>query len=137
MTQKVDVMRNIDVKDVTREVKKLCMDANYFLPDDVMASLREQKKKEKWILATNTLGMIVQNAEIAERDMVPMCQDTGMVVVFVEIGQEWIGQASQSFRECPLGVDAVNADAQNLRLMLLVPLVVVGSPMVQDLKLAT
>lgn len=81
-------MKLIDARKVTEEVKKLVMDANYFLPEDVMASLREQKKKEKWILATNTLGMIIENAEIAERDMVPMCQDTGMVVVFVEMGQE-------------------------------------------------
>jgi len=81
-------MKNIDARTVTQEVKKLVMDANYFLPEDVMASLRAQKKKEKWILATNTLGMIIENAEIAERDMVPMCQDTGMVVVFVTMGQE-------------------------------------------------
>lgn len=81
-------MRNIDSKDVTLAVKGLVMDANYFLPEDVLNALKENKKKEKWILATNTLGMIIENAEIAERDMVPMCQDTGMVVVFVEIGQE-------------------------------------------------
>jgi len=81
-------MKSIDVKRITAEVKKLVMDANFYLPDDVMASLKEQKRKEKWILATNTLGMIIENAEIAERDMAPMCQDTGMVVVFVEIGQE-------------------------------------------------
>lgn len=81
-------MKTIDVREVTQAVKRLVMEANYFLPKDVLAALETSQKKEKWLLATDTLGKIVENAKIAERDLVPMCQDTGMVVAFVELGQE-------------------------------------------------
>lgn len=81
-------MRDIDVSLITKEVKRLCMEANFFLPDDVLESLKKSQADEKWDLAASTIGKIVENAEIAKENRVPMCQDTGMVVVFVDIGQD-------------------------------------------------
>ncbi len=81
-------MREIDAGLITKEVKRLVMEANYFLPDDVLNSLKESQKNEKWDLASATIGKIIDNAGIASTDHAPMCQDTGMVVVFVKIGQD-------------------------------------------------
>ncbi|HZK00536.1 MAG TPA: fumarate hydratase [Tissierellaceae bacterium] len=81
-------MREIDAKLITQEVKRLAMEASFFLPDDVLNSLKQAKEDEKWELASNTLGKIIDNAEIASTDQAPMCQDTGMAVVFVKLGQD-------------------------------------------------
>jgi fumarate hydratase subunit alpha len=81
-------MKEIDAGLVTSEIRRLVMEANYHLPKDVADALRKSKENEKWLLATDTLGRIIENAEIADTENVPMCQDTGMAVVFVEIGQE-------------------------------------------------
>ncbi len=81
-------MKTIDISVITKEVKRLVMDANFNLPKDVSRALEKSQKNEKWILATDTLGMIIDNAKLATSEQVPMCQDTGMVVVFVELGQE-------------------------------------------------
>lgn len=81
-------MREIDAALITKEVKRMVMEANYFLPKDVLEALNKLKEDEEWELASNTLGKIIENARIANDDKVPMCQDTGMVVAFVEIGQD-------------------------------------------------
>lgn len=81
-------MKEIDVSVITKEVKRMAIEANYFLPDDVMEALKKFKKNDKSELAASTIGKIIENAEIAKNDHVPMCQDTGMVIVFVEIGQD-------------------------------------------------
>ena len=81
-------MKTIEVSQVTTEVKRLVMEANYNLPKDVSEALKRTRENEKWILASDTLGMIIDNAQLAKDEQVPMCQDTGMVVVFVELGQD-------------------------------------------------
>lgn len=81
-------MREIDTGLITKEVKRLVMEANYFLPEDVLARLKKMREEEDWELASATLDKILVNAEIAKNDQVAMCQDTGMVVVFVEMGQD-------------------------------------------------
>lgn len=81
-------IREINVSEITAAVKKLAMDANYFLPQDVSDRLKESQKKEKWILASDTLGRIIDNADMAAAEQLPMCQDTGMAVVFVDLGQD-------------------------------------------------
>lgn len=81
-------IREIDAAEITRAVRQLAMDANYYLPEDVKGRLEESQKKEKWILASDTLGRIIGNAEMAAAEQLPMCQDTGMAVVFLEIGQD-------------------------------------------------
>lgn len=81
-------MREINASLITKEVKRLVIEANYFLSDDVMNALKDSQKNEKWQLAADTIGKIVENAEIASTDKAPMCQDTGMAVVFVKMGQD-------------------------------------------------
>lgn len=81
-------IRELDVAEITRAVRQLSMDANYYLPADVKAHLEKNKKKEKWLLAVDTLDRIIVNAEMAAEEQLPMCQDTGMTVVFVELGQD-------------------------------------------------
>ena len=81
-------MREIDTGLITKEVKRLVMEANYFLPEDVVERLNKMKEEEDWELASATLDKILDNAEIAKNEEVAMCQDTGVVVVFVEMGQD-------------------------------------------------
>ncbi len=81
-------MRQIDANLITKEVRRMAIEANYFLPDDVQKRLEESRDGEGWELAASTIDKIVQNANIARTEEVPMCQDTGMLVVFVEIGQD-------------------------------------------------
>lgn len=81
-------MKEIDVSLITEEVKRLCIEANFYLPEDVLEALEKFKKEDKSELASATLGKIIDNAKIAKNDQVPMCQDTGMVVAFVEVGQD-------------------------------------------------
>jgi fumarate hydratase subunit alpha len=81
-------MRTIDANLITAEVKRMVIEANYFLPKDVMEALKEAREKDDWKLSQDILDKIIANAEIANNEQVPMCQDTGMVVAFVKIGQE-------------------------------------------------
>ena len=80
-------MRNIHVNDISRVVKEMCMEANYKLPEDVKMRIDEMRAKEPSPLAVSLLDEIIENAQIAEQNSVPMCQDTGMGVFFVEVGQ--------------------------------------------------
>lgn len=66
----------------------MVIEANYFLPRDVMESLKKARENDDWKLSQDILDKIIENAEIASNERVPMCQDTGMTVVFVKMGQE-------------------------------------------------
>lgn len=81
-------MREIKAEQITEAVKNMVIDANYNLPEDIKGALINAKNSEKWILASDTLGRIIKNADLAKEESLPMCQDTGMVVVFLEIGQD-------------------------------------------------
>ena len=81
-------MRELDVSAVRDTVAKLCIEANTHLPEDVQNAIREFQEKEDWAIARNVLDQIVENYEIARRENVPICQDTGMACVFLEVGQE-------------------------------------------------
>ena len=83
-------MRTIDASKITSEVKRMVMEANYFLPKDVMQALKDARENDDWEIARDILDKIIENAKIANDENVPMCQDTGMVVAFVKIGQEVI-----------------------------------------------
>ncbi|MDD2446638.1 MAG: fumarate hydratase [Tissierellia bacterium] len=83
-------MRTIDASKITSEVKRMVMEANYFLPKDVMQALKDARENDDWELSRDILDKIIENAKIANDENVPMCQDTGMVVAFVKIGQEVI-----------------------------------------------
>ncbi|WP_297596375.1 fumarate hydratase [uncultured Cetobacterium sp.] len=81
-------MRVLDLNLVTDEVARLCIEANYFIGSDVLNKIKECQKTETSELGKVILGQIIENDEIAANDNVPMCQDTGLVVVFLEIGTE-------------------------------------------------
>lgn len=81
-------MREIHVEKVREVIEKLCIEANYNLSEDVFNALYKAKEDETWTLAGDILDKIIINAEIAKNESMPICQDTGMVCVFIEIGQE-------------------------------------------------
>lgn len=81
-------MREINVEVITDAVKNLCINSNYFLSDDIKSALVKSKEEETWDLAKDILDKIITNSDIAKREQMPMCQDTGMACVFIEVGQE-------------------------------------------------
>ena len=81
-------MRNIEAKEVTKTVSRLFQEANFFLPDDVLASLRQAKDSEESPVGRQVIDRILENADIAARERMPLCQDCGAAVVFLELGQE-------------------------------------------------
>lgn len=81
-------MKEINTGRITQAVKKLCIDANYYLCDDIKDRLKEAGEKETWPIAKGILNKIVENSHIAENEKMPMCQDTGMACIFLEIGQD-------------------------------------------------
>ncbi len=81
-------MREIDVKQITDVVRRLCIEANQDLPADVQNAIRCCRACEDWEVAQNVLDKIIENFEIAKEEQVPICQDTGMACVFLEIGQD-------------------------------------------------
>ena len=81
-------MRELDVSVIRDTVARLCVEANTCLPEDVKAAIREFQEKEEWAIARGVLDKIVENFHIAEEENVPICQDTGMACVFLEVGQE-------------------------------------------------
>jgi len=81
-------LRRINVKRITKTVKKLFIEANTCLGADVVAALQASLKKEESALGRQVLEKIITNAEIAVQSKMPICQDTGLAVLFVEIGQD-------------------------------------------------
>ena len=81
-------MREMDSKMVTETVSTLLQDGCYRLSDDVIAALRQAYEREESPAARNALAKLLENAEAAARDEIPLCQDTGMAVVFLELGQD-------------------------------------------------
>jgi fumarate hydratase subunit alpha len=79
-------MRIIEAALITETVKRLCIEANRNLPEDVRERIRECRRSETWPAAQDTLDKIISNFELAETRRVPICQDTGMACVFLEIG---------------------------------------------------
>lgn len=81
-------VRELDVAEVTAAVKELCITANYDLPQDVYDALTKAQETEESPVGREVLGQLIENADIAARDRVPICQDTGLAVFFIELGQE-------------------------------------------------
>ena len=81
-------MRNIDTKLISDAVSDMCIEANYYLSSDMKDAFFEGKNKEKSELGKKIFSQLEENLEIAGSDKIPICQDTGMAVVFVEIGQD-------------------------------------------------
>ena len=81
-------MREIQTAQITEVVAKLCIEANEHLPEDVKCAIQNCRSCEDWEIAQGVLDKIIENFEIADRECVPICQDTGMACVFLEIGQD-------------------------------------------------
>ncbi len=81
-------MKTIKVEDVTRNIREMCIEANHFLTEDMQEALTEAGKKEVSLVGRQILDQLKENLKIAGQDMIPICQDTGMAVVFAEIGQD-------------------------------------------------
>ncbi|MGI6120500.1 MAG: fumarate hydratase, partial [Desulfosporosinus sp.] len=81
-------MKEIVVEKIISAVEILCLESNYDLGSDIMTGFQQALKNECSPLGIEVLERLIENAEIAQRERVPMCQDTGMAVIFVEIGQD-------------------------------------------------
>ena len=81
-------MRSVDVSIVTRNIKEMCIQANHFLSEDMDIAMKNAVETEKAPLGKQILTQLQENLKIAGEDMIPICQDTGMAVVFIEVGQE-------------------------------------------------
>lgn len=81
-------MRTIDVAEVTGIIKEMCIEANHFLAEDMDEAMKNAADVEKSPLGKQILCQLQDNLKIAGEDMIPICQDTGMAVIFVEIGQD-------------------------------------------------
>lgn len=81
-------MRTITAQALTDTVAKLCIQANLHLPEDVRAALIHARSEEPWPLAKSTLALLEENLHAADRQQMPICQDTGMACVFVELGTD-------------------------------------------------
>lgn len=81
-------MRTIDVAEITENIKEMCIEANHFLAQDMDAAMKTAADSEKSPLGRQILCQLQDNLKIAGEDMIPICQDTGMAVIFLEIGQD-------------------------------------------------
>ncbi len=81
-------MRIIQVAEITEQVKEMCIEANYFLSPDMRQSIADAVNTEETETGKYILGKLCENMRIAGEDMIPVCQDTGMAVIFIEAGQD-------------------------------------------------
>ena len=81
-------MRKVDVTEITKNVKEMCIEANHFLSEDMKKVFEQAVQKEKAPLGRQVLNQLKENLETAGAEMIPICQDTGMAVIFMKVGQE-------------------------------------------------
>ncbi len=81
-------MRTVNVEEISKNIKEMCIEANHFLSKDMDIAMRNAVSTEKSPLGKKILSQLQDNLKIAGEDMIPICQDTGMAVVFLEIGQD-------------------------------------------------
>jgi len=81
-------MRIVDAEKITEVVSRLCVQANCHLPGDVKSCIEGYYSGEQWPIARDTLGKIIENYRLAEKDNLPICQDTGVACVFLEVGED-------------------------------------------------
>ena len=82
------MIREINVKTVTETVKEMCIRANYYMSPDMDDAMKKAVETEKSQLGKKILNQLQENLQIADKEMIPICQDTGMAVIFLEIGQD-------------------------------------------------
>ena len=82
------MIRTVQLSEITENIKEMCIEANHFLSPDMAEAMKQAQQNEKSPLGKQILGQLQENLEIAGRDMIPICQDTGMAVIFIKVGQE-------------------------------------------------
>ena len=82
------MIRTINIKEITTNTKEMCIEANHFLSEDMERAMKQAEKAEQSPLGKQILEQLEENLQIAADDMIPICQDTGMAVIFLEIGQD-------------------------------------------------
>lgn len=82
------MIRTVDVKEITENIREMCIEANHVLSPDMGRALNRAVRSEESPLGRQILGQLEENLEIAAEEMIPICQDTGMAVVFLEVGQD-------------------------------------------------
>lgn len=81
-------MRNVNVSEITKNIKEMCIEANHFLSEDMKRVFKNAVDSEESPLGKQVLNQLNENLSIAASDMIPICQDTGMAVIFINVGQE-------------------------------------------------
>ena len=87
-TRKTAKMRTIQTTDITENIRQMCIEANHYLSDDMKQVFNKAVDNEESPLGRQVLEQLKENLEIASSDMIPICQDTGMAVIFMNVGQE-------------------------------------------------
>ena len=82
------MIRTINIKEITTNIKEMCIEANHFLSEDMERAMKQAEKTEQSPLGKQILEQLEEKLQIAADDMIPICQDTGMAVIFLEIGQD-------------------------------------------------
>ena len=82
------MIREINVSELTENIREMCIQANYYLSPDMEERLQQAAETEESPLGRKILFQLQENLEIASSEMIPICQDTGMAVIFMEIGQD-------------------------------------------------
>ncbi len=81
-------MRTIHTDEIVKNIKEMCIQANYYLSPDMESAIHNAKEQEDSALGKQILGQLCENMNIAKEDQIPICQDTGMAVVFIKVGQD-------------------------------------------------
>ncbi len=82
------MIRTVHVEEITKNIKEMCIEANHYLSEDMDVAMKQAVETEKAPLGKQILTQLQENLQIAAKDMIPICQDTGMTVIFLEIGQD-------------------------------------------------
>lgn len=82
------MIRTVHVEEITKNIKEMCIEANHYLSEDMDTAMKQAVEREKAPLGKQILTQLQENLQIAAKDMIPICQDTGMAVIFLEIGQD-------------------------------------------------
>jgi fumarate hydratase subunit alpha len=100
------MIRTVNTDDIVKNIKEMCIEANHYLSKDMDKALKEATASEKSELGKKILNQLQENLKIADEEMIPICQDTGMAVIFLEVGQDvhFEGMAIEDAVRCPSGI---------------------------------
>ena len=82
------MIRTVNTDDIVKNIKEMCIEANHYLSKDMDKALKDATASEKSELGKKILNQLQENLKIADEEMIPICQDTGMAVIFLEVGQD-------------------------------------------------